>query len=514
MNTYRTPNIHDHAIVKKSLQTNEEIFWAITDCSPGMLWISDTNGDLVFMNKSCRDFFGTQGKDPISLDWRKNIHPEEKQEYIETFAKAIDEHQPFFARTRVLRHDGQWRWCEFRANPIVDNVNCIIGYIGIANDITEIYRSRETLKIADKRKDEFLAVLAHELRNPLAPIGNAIQMLRFCKKMPEELGKIHDLIDRQVQQMDRLVGDLMDVSRIASGKIHLQKEYIKLSKIIDLAIEASKPLIDHQQHNLYVQLALDAPIVYADTSRITQVISNLLNNAAKYTKPGGNIWLSITSTPEYAIMSIRDTGIGISSDRIENIFDLFSQEQDALERAQGGLGIGLTLARNLIHLHDGKIEVHSDGIGKGSEFIVYLPIIKDEINIPPSESSAEKSIKSDKKYNVLIVDDNEASALTLGWLVELLGHEMRIAYEATEAIEIGKSFNPDFILMDIGLPGTNGYELCQTMKAMTEFNSSIFIAQTGWGQKEHRERSQDAGFKHHLVKPIKLQTLKKVFTEE
>ena len=257
---------------------------------------------------------------------------------------------------------------------MIDTEGRLVGYVGSSPDITEIYESQEALKQADQRKDEFLAILAHELRNPLAPISNAVEIMGYSSTTPEKQIEARELIDRQVKQIVRLVDDLMDVSRITRGKIELRKTYIRLSDVIDNAIEAVRPLLDSSGHTLHISLAPEAPYVYADPTRITQIFANILNNAAKYTNPGGQIWLTIKKENGIAIIHIKDNGIGIPVDKLEGIFNLFAQVESALDRAQGGLGIGLTLVKNLVLLHGGEVELHSEGEGKGTELVVRLPL--------------------------------------------------------------------------------------------------------------------------------------------
>lgn len=375
-------------------------------------------------------------------------------------------------------------------------------------------RAESALKQADRRKDEFLAILAHELRNPLAPIGNAIHVMRSPAATPEMKTEARDMIERQTHQMARLVDDLMDVSRITRGKIALRKQRIRLDDAVGNAIETVRPLIERSRHTLQVHFAPEPLYVHADPTRIVQIFANILNNAAKYTNPGGQIRLSVEQVGGQAVIRIRDNGIGIPANKLCSVFDMFSQVENALDRAHGGLGIGLTLVKNLVAMHEGRIEARSDGEGRGSEFTIYLPLSKEDAKVENMDERYEVSpAPGARRHRILVVDDNESAAKTIGWMLEMYDHDVRLAHNGPTAIEIAKSYLPDVVLLDIGLPGMNGYEICQAMKAMPEFRDTVFIAQTGWGQKEHRQRSHEAGFKYHLVKPVDAILLQNILTE-
>lgn len=369
----------------------------------------------------------------------------------------------------------------------------------------------EKIKEADRRKDEFLAMLAHELRNPLAPIRNAVNILKMS---PDKAirSQLEDTIDRQIEHMVHLVDDLMDVSRITQGKIDLRREPIKLQDAINHAIETSDPLIQHHRHRLAVALP-DTPIwLDADFGRLSQIFSNLLNNAAKYTNDKGVIEISAREAGTSAVIRVRDNGIGIPENMLQRIFDIFSQVDSSLERSHGGLGIGLTLVKSLVEMHGGTISVASSGNNTGSEFTVTMPTLAAYEASPVAEAEYEQP-KTGRMLRVLVVDDSEAAAKTMGMMIELSGHEIRIAHDGAAAIELARSYRPEVVLMDIGLPGMNGYEICKIMKDDPLHSNTIFIAQTGWGQDEHRKRSQEAGFEHHLVKPVDMYDLEKLLNE-
>ncbi len=374
----------------------------------------------------------------------------------------------------------------------------------------------QKLKEVDRQKDEFIATLSHELRNPLAPMRNALEILRLPGKNIHIAAQSYEIIDYQLTQMVRLVDDLLDVSRIASGKIELRREHVELSKIIKSAVETSRSLIEDAKHKLTVILPPEQLWLDADASRIAQVISNLLNNSAKYTKNNGIITLSVERKENYVLVRVKDNGIGLSAEMLPHIFEMFSQADTSIERAKGGMGVGLALVKSLVELHGGSIAVTSVGIEYGAEFTVSLPLVSvpDNINIENTSASiSEKnSLKNNNSMRVLVVDDNKDSCQTLGWLLELaLGYEVQLAYDGLSAILLAKNFIPDVMLLDIGLPGMDGYKICHAMRQEPVLKNTVIIAQTGWGQEEHLARSKEAGFDYHLVKPISLEDLREVF---
>ena len=382
----------------------------------------------------------------------------------------------------------------------------------IAIENSRLYRE---LREADQRKDEFLAMLAHELRNPLAPIRNALGILQMGKVDAETVGWARSVMERQVQHMARLVDDLLDVSRIMRGKIELHRERIELSAAVERAVETIGPAIDAREHELHVDLPVEPLWINADLIRIAQVLSNLLNNAAKYTEPGGQIWLSAEAEGENVAVRVRDTGIGIAPHMLSRVFELFAQAEQSIDRSQGGLGIGLTLVRQLVELHGGSVDARSEGVGRGSEFIVRLPRVEAPVGesdgklgrLPPEVRAAAT------QRRVLVVDDNADAAHTLAVMLQFGRHEVEIAHDGPAALEKVGGFQPDLVLLDIGLPGMNGYEVARQLRAMPDLEQTLLVAMTGYGQEEDRRRSVEAGFDRHLVKPVALATLQEVLSE-
>ncbi|MES2604929.1 MAG: response regulator [Pseudomonadota bacterium] len=375
----------------------------------------------------------------------------------------------------------------------------------------EAQQHATALREADQRKDEFLAMLAHELRTPLTPIRNGLEILRRQPTGPTA-EKAWEMMDRQLTNIVQLVEDLLDMSRVSKGKIVLRKQKATLQSIVQSAVEGAQPYIANAKHELRVEIT-DAPLwIDADTTRIDQIISNLLNNAAKYTPSGGVITLSAAQQNGDAVIAVADNGIGIPADMRTQIFDLFTQVNASINRSQGGLGIGLALVKHLVSMHGGSIHVESAGLNQGSTFIVRIPL-----TTPPSDTVStisKDNLMNEQTLNILVVDDNIDSATTTGWLLESMGYpQYSLAHTGPEAIEVAKKNLPDVILLDIGLPGMNGYEVCRELRRDPRFEHTLIVAQTGWGQDRDREMAYFAGFDHHLVKPLKPEDIGALFAK-
>ncbi|HJT77089.1 MAG TPA: ATP-binding protein, partial [Gemmataceae bacterium] len=382
----------------------------------------------------------------------------------------------------------------------------------LAKKNAELGRLNEELAEADRRKDEFLAVLAHELRNPLAPLRNALQILQQPQTERAVVGRMHAMMGRQVHQLGRLVEDLLDLTRIARGKLELRPERVGLADVVGRAVEASRPLIESRRHTLTVSLPTPPVRLQADPARLEQVITNLLNNAAKYTEPGGQVWLTAEREGDAVAIRVRDTGIGIPPERLPHVFGLFTQVEGSRERAEGGLGIGLALVKSLAEMHGGHVEARSAGSGQGSEFVVRLPLSPDQLPGRPS-SPPHGPPATERALRVLLVDDNADAAESLGMLLRLWGHEVAIAHEGPGAIRAADVQPPEVALLDIGLPGMDGYELARRLRQRPEGAGLLLVALTGWAQEEDRRRTQEAGFDYHLVKPVELDALQKLLAD-
>ncbi len=361
----------------------------------------------------------------------------------------------------------------------------------------------EELAEAHRRKDEFLAMLSHELRNPLAPIRNALQFMRMSGKLDPASAQARDIIERQATHLSQLVDDLLDVTRITRGKVQVRRERIDLATVAHSATETVRPLLETRQHRLTLDLGTEPVLADADSLRVEQVITNLLTNAAKYTDPGGQIWLTISREGEQAVIRVRDTGIGIPPELQARIFDLFMQAEPAFDRSLGGLGIGLTLVRRLVELQRGSIAVYSQGPGHGSEFTVRLPLYKPAPDAPPPVTpEVASAVRQPRTRRVVIVDDNKDGAESLAMLLEFWGHEVKVAYDGPSALKTVQAENPDVVLLDIGLPGMDGYQVARRVREHAQNSHAVLVAMTGYGQDEDRRRTRQAGFDYHLTKPI------------
>jgi len=366
------------------------------------------------------------------------------------------------------------------------------------------------LRAADCSKEEFLAVLAHELRNPLAPIRNSLHLMRLSGELTSAGERVHEVMERQVSHLVRLVDDLMEISRISRGKIELRKEPVDLAEVMASAVEASRPLIDEASHQLAISLPSEPVTLEVDSIRLAQIISNLLNNAAKYTEPGGQIWLTARRESGEVVISVRDTGIGIAPDKLPQVFDMFAQVHTAGSRHPGGLGIGLALVRRLVDLHNGRIEARSAGLGQGSEFAVRLPLAVQAVKAAARRPAKPPRSTPLAQKQILVVDDNHDAANSLAMFLKFLGATVQVAFDGVQAIEQVEQFQPRIVLLDIGMPLLDGYEVARRIRALPGGGDLLLIAMTGWGQEEDKRRAAEAGFDHHLVKPVdpvKLETL-------
>jgi len=367
-----------------------------------------------------------------------------------------------------------------------------------------IARHRELeaeLRESDRRKDEFLAILSHELRNPLAPIRNALATINRPGCTEGLARQARAIMDRQVRHLVRMVDDLLEVSRITRNKLEIRTERVELATVIWNAIETSRPVVEAAGHQLSIQVPTEPIHVEADLVRLAQVFSNLLNNAAKYTSPHGHIWLSAEYMDDQAVIRVRDNGNGIPPEMLPRIFEMFTQVDRRLEKTHGGLGIGLTLAKSLTELHGGQIEAHSAGLGCGSEFVVRLPVALAETASPADDASGSRPETGERHRRILVVDDNEDEVTTLAAMLRLMGNDIRTASDGLEALDVASDFRPEIVLLDIGMPRLNGYDTARRIRQQPWADRLCLIAVTGWGQESDRRQAREAGFDHHLVKP-------------
>jgi PAS domain S-box-containing protein len=519
-------DVTERKLADRKLRQSEERFRIIADSSPMMIWMTDRLGKAVFLNRSFREYFALMDEDVQGFSWFEAVHPDDREAYVAAFKAALLGQQEFQRRIRLRRYDGSWRWFESRGNLMIDEAGSRIGFIGSSTDITEIYESQQALKELDRRKDEFLATLSHELRNPLAPISNAVEILKTIQPAEPVVQWSRDLIDHQVKFLARLMEDLLDLNRITRGVLEVRKQPCDLRRVIDDALETSRPSIEAAGHQLTIALPAQSMELDADPIRLNQLFTNILNNATKYMDANGKIWLAariengkiMVSNGEnegdespltfrHVVVSIKDSGIGIESEMLPRLFDMFVQAESGRSRRFGGLGIGLTLARSIVELHGGSIQAASAGLGRGSEFTVRLPL-KEELGT--AQRRVAHSRLNPQPRRVLIVDDNENQVESMTMLLKRLGFEVRAAKDAWSALEILKEFVPEFAFIDIGLPGIDGFELARHIRATSELQNVLLIAATGWGREEDREQSRQSGFDYHLTKPIDFDLVEKI----
>lgn len=453
------------------------------------------------------------------LDLQEAIHPDDRDEAAEALERTIYHGANYDVEYRVLWPNGETHWVMVRGRASYDALGVARRVAGISLDISErkqmeealqrsqaeLARQAEQLRSSDRRKDEFLATLAHELRNPLAPVRTGLDLLSAVSD-PDTARRTTAVMQRQVSHMVRLIDDLLDVSRITRGKLELKKAPVTLGDIIDSALEASRPGVERARHTLEVSVADRSMTFDADHTRLAQVVSNLINNSSKYTPPGGRIELVATSREGRAHIEVRDNGVGIPEDRLSDVFDMFSQVNSPLHRTQGGLGIGLALVKSLVEMHGGTVTASSPGVGLGSTFTVDLPVIERPRSVaPPGFDMA--SLRPSGKPRVLIVDDNQDAAEMLSMMLEMAGYETRTSYESRQAIELVSDYAPAIVILDIGLPDMNGYEVARELRSRDSSPPLALIALTGWGTTEDKQKAAAAGFDVHLTKPVNAELL-------
>jgi two-component system CheB/CheR fusion protein len=497
--------------LEDSLRDSERRLRTLTEAVPNLLWSDGPDGQCDWLSSQWTTYTGVPVEELLGLRWLDRvIHPDDRQRTLACWRTACADRGDYDLEYRIRRHDGEYHWFKTRGVPLRDKQGTIIQWFGTCTDIEESKRLEAELREADRRKDEFLATLAHELRNPLAPLRQGLELLRAKGGLGTDSEAIQRMMERQVDHMVRLVDDLMEVSRITRGKIELRTELLDLRAVIRGAIETSQPLIDAAGHVLSVHLP-DRPLyVRGDALRLSQVLTNLLNNAAKYTPRGGRIWLSARSGGAEAVVSVRDNGLGIPPEMLPNVFQMFTQIDRNLQRAQGGLGIGLALVKSLAQMHGGGVQVASEGAGQGSQFTLHLPLAEPSQSARAGLSANGHRTAARPRRRVLVVDDNRDGADSLGMLLRVSGEEVRVAYDGPSALETAVTFRPEIALLDIGMPGMSGYELAGALRERDDSKRLVLIAMTGWGQEDDRRRTREAGFCAHLVKPVdfpKLQAL-------
>jgi PAS domain S-box-containing protein len=482
---------------------------AIVESSDDIIASKTLDGVITSWNKGAERILGFSAEEVVG----KHVSMFMPAELVEDMPKILDRvrrgEKVDHYQTRRMRKDGTIIDVSLTVSPIRDAAGQVIGASKIGRDITQEKLVEAERREADRRKDEFLAMLAHELRNPLSAINGAAQL--FGKlETEDDLVWAKDVVQRQVKHLSRLIDDLLDVSRISRGKIGLKKEPLSLSPVVSSAVEAVRPLLEERKHELSVSLINAGLRLDADPLRLEQILVNLLTNAAKYTDGGGRIWITAGQEGGEVVIRVGDEGIGITAELMPRIFELFAQGDRTAARSEGGLGIGLTLVRKLAEMHGGSVTAASEGLGKGSEFTVRLPALEGSAERKSSPLVTPPRV-SRPSTRVLIVDDNLDTARGLSRLLKLLGHDVRVAHDGQEAVEAARAHRPEVVLLDIGLPGIDGYEVVKRLRVDECCRGSVIIAVSGYGQPEDLRRSKEAGFDHHLVKPVDYDALMSLF---
>ena len=467
------------------------------------------DGRFALVNDALCGILGETRERLVRRSIEKVTHGEEREHVVAQLKRLVTGQQDaVIGERRFVRRDGETIWVKLAVALARGAGSTDVRAVAVIEDITERKQAEEDLREADRRKDEFLATLAHELRNPLAPIRNSLHIFRMSGVQNPTIERVTDMMERQVGHMVRMVDDLLEVSRISRGKIELRKEPVELASVLRNAVDTSLPLIEKGRHKLAIEVPDEPLVLEADPVRLAQVFANLLNNSAKYTPEGGEIRLKVTVVDGHALVCVKDNGEGIPRQMLQRVFNMFTQVNTGI-RAQGGLGIGLTLAKTLVHLHGGTIEAASDGQGKGCEFTVRLPLAAHAVR----SEQAPLPVRSDAPLKrVLVVDDNHDAADSLGMLLQFLGAEVMVVHDGHAALAAIPSFAPAVVLLDLGMPGLNGLEVARRMREDPAARGVTLVALTGWGQREDRRRTTEAGFDYHLVKPADVGALQSILS--
>jgi PAS domain S-box-containing protein len=498
--------VQDRAFLSAVLEAVED---AIVAC--------DAEGRLTLVNRAAREFLGLpatglpEGILPeLNVSYHPDGRPMERHEL--PLERALRGEQVKQAEVLVQLPGIPPRMVTVSGQALRDDTGRLLGAVVSLHDVSasheaELLReSREQLAEADRRKTEFLATLAHELRNPLAPISNGLHLLRLSNDESAR-ERAREMMERQLTHLVHLVDDLLDIARISSNKVELRRERLELQAVLAGAVETSAPAITAAGHTLEVHMPGQPLVVWGDSTRIAQIVSNLLNNAAKYTPHGGHIELSACEEDGRAVVRVQDTGMGIPPEELPKVFEMFTQVGRHRSHAQGGLGIGLALVKRLVELHGGAVQAHSDGAGRGSTFAVLLPLTRAAGPSPPDVPADKSALEPPSSFRVLVVDDNVDAAESLATLLELEGHETRIAHDGEAAVRVAAEFLPRVIFLDIGMPGKDGYQVARELRSHAATRDATLVALTGWGAQEDRARSRNAGFDHHLTKPASLESV-------
>jgi PAS domain S-box-containing protein len=490
-------------VAERALRSSEKLYRAIGESIDYGVWLCDPQGWNLYASESFLKLIGMTQEQFSNLGWGSLLHPDEAAGTVAAWLECARTGSVWYREHRMRGIDGLYHPILAQGVPIRGERGEVTGWAGISLDISRLKRTEEALREADRRKDEFLATLAHELRNPLAPIRHAVKLLSAPSADEHQQVFAREIIGRQVLRMALLLDDLLDVSRITRGRLDLKREVVDLRSIVDAAVETARPMIESKQQQLAVELPSEPVRLFVDPLRLSQSLSNLLTNATKYTDSEGQIRLKVTLTPSELAMTVKDSGIGIEPRTIPALFEMFSQVDSAIDRAEGGLGIGLALVKGLVGLHGGTVEGESAGRGHGSEFTIRLPRTLVVEQGPVTEPAQPvESLRPGVRAKILVADDNRDAADSMGMILEFGGHEVTVAHSGTEALEKASAAIPDAMILDIGMPDMTGYEVARRVRAEPWGKRIFLVAITGWGQEEDKERAMAAGFDQHMTKPV------------
>jgi PAS domain S-box-containing protein len=496
---------------EQALRESELRLQLIVNGSGVAIWDADLRTGKTFWNRRTFELFGFEPTPDgsIAFDmWRACLHPDDEQRVRQAFDRAIREKTHLSVEHRIRRKDGSVLWLSAFGRYYYDAEGHAVRFAGMNLDITERKQAQEELRLADQRKDEFLAVLAHELRNPLAPLRDSLRLFERAPIIDPTLSAARRIMQRQTTQMVRLIDDLLDVSRISRNRLELRKEHTTIAEALESAIETCRPAINARGHRLSVQMTAAPLHVYGDRIRLAQIFVNLLSNSTKYMNPGGEIRVAAAEANGQALVTIADNGFGIAAEDLPRIFEMFTQAGSEPGHRVGGLGIGLALVSQLAQLHGGTVTAESRGPGEGSTFTVRLPLTKPLLAVASETAYTEHPVRDRRK--VLVTDDNEDAATALAMLLTAMGNEVQIAHDGQEALNIAEQFQPDLILMDVGMPRLDGLEATRRLRETDWGRRAAIVALTGWGQEADKRRSHEAGADDHLVKPVDPQALERV----
>jgi PAS domain S-box-containing protein len=487
----------------------EEQFQTLANNISQQAWTASSDGRFEWFNQRWQEYTGLIGGD-LDVQWAQaSSHPAHRERVERGLRQALASGQAWEDTFPLRARDGGWHWFLVRALPIRSADGAVQRWFGTNTNIDEHLRLEDALKEANRRKDEFIATLAHELRNPLAPIQAGLELMRISPAFPLPLSRTREIMSRQMASLVRMIDDLLDVSRISTGKIELQCRRVAVRGLVDSALETHRARIEQAGHRLELGLPSDPLTVDGDPVRLTQVLGNLLDNAAKYTPKGGRIRVEAERDGRDVVIRVIDSGIGIAPEMQAQVFDMFAQAPGAQDMRQGGVGIGLAIARQLAQMHGGTLSAHSAGLGEGSTFLLRLPLAQDEpapASTPaPAPEPAQQPAAGPRR--ILVLDDNVDAAQTLGNLLGMAGHTVQLAHSGQEAIDLAERFAPDLAFLDIGLPDMSGYDVARALRARPLLRDTYLVALTGWGAAADRLRSQEAGIDLHLTKPVSLDAL-------